>query len=134
MIDVAATDRAWEEMATPRANTSHGNVDPLGAVLARAEGQSPTANLNAERARKMKADADLAELRLAQKRGDVIAVEDVAREQFGVLRTLRNRLRAIPSRESALLFELPDVHALRHRLGQLIDEALSMADEDVDTA
>jgi len=131
MIDVAASDRAWDELAMPRSNSPNG---PIGSLLERAAATSPTASLNAERARKMRADADLAELRLAQKRGEVIAIDEVAREQFGVLRTLRNRLRAIPAREAALLFEISDVHGLRHRLAALIDEALLMADGDVETA
>lgn len=111
--------------------------DPLADILASLDdahdpdgAPSATASLNREKARKMKADAHLAELKLAEKRGEMIQVREVAQVQFALLREVRNKLRAIPARHAAQLAQL-DQHALRHRLVAIIDEALTIKASDI---
>lgn len=152
LIDVLASDALWESTALPRSTSSHahvaGNGGALDGLLSRAAPSASqawpgsavpdapgeltaTQSLNAERARKMAADAQIAELKLGKLRGDLLDSREAGRVQFAVIRTLRNRLRAIPSREAALLAQLKTAHALRHRLTELIDEALRIDEQSI---
>jgi phage terminase Nu1 subunit (DNA packaging protein) len=81
--------------------------------------------LAAERARKMAADAQLAELALAKQRGEVLDREEVARVQEDLARNLRTRLLMIPDQVAHELALLPDEAAIRAHLTLALDRALT---------
>ena len=117
-VDIA--DRLWPEVAH-KTGVKVQTVESSG-------GESVT--LNEARTRKALAEAESKELKLAQQRGELVAIEDVARVYYGILRKLRNRLRAIPGRISALVVAEPDVGEVRRMLSGEIDDALRMVDLD----
>lgn len=59
-------------------------------------GESPRGNAEQERARKDRSQAELNELRLAERRGDLVAREQVIREGRGYVTACRQRLLALP--------------------------------------
>jgi phage terminase Nu1 subunit (DNA packaging protein) len=63
----------------------------------------PLAKATEQRARLASAQADLAELKAAEKRGDLLDAAEVERECSGVLRTVRAGMLAVPSRVGARL-------------------------------
>lgn len=97
--------------AAPRA--APAAFDPDAPVLA------------AERARKMAADAQLAELALAKQRGEVLDRDEVTRAQEDLARTLRARLLMIPDQVAHELALLPDESAIRAHLTLALDRALT---------
>ena len=144
-IDVEASDKLWDENSTPRVYTPRPEpakvnivhaIDPLAAELA-ALGWEPTAEplatavLNAQRARHVRVKTDLAEMTLLQKKGELVSVRDVGRVWFGLLRSARQRLRAIPSRVAAAFAANSNEHEIRVDLTEEIDEALSMLSDDI---
>jgi phage terminase Nu1 subunit (DNA packaging protein) len=82
-------------------------------------------NLAAERARKMAADAQLAELALARQRGEVIEAAAVARETEDLARRLRTRLLLIPREVAHDLALLGEEAAIRGHLTLKIESALT---------
>jgi phage terminase Nu1 subunit (DNA packaging protein) len=63
----------------------------------------PLAKATEQRARLASAQADLAELRTAEKRGELLDAAEVERAWGGVLRTVRASMLAVPSRIGARL-------------------------------
>jgi phage terminase Nu1 subunit (DNA packaging protein) len=97
--------------AAPRA--APAAFDPDAPVLA------------AERARKMAADAQLAELALAKQRGEVLDREDVQRAQEDLARNLRARILMVPDQVAHELALLPDEAAIRGHLVLALERALT---------
>ena len=93
---------------------------------------------HAAKARKMAADADLAELRLAVERGRMVDAQQVAADWHRVLRTTRDRILAVPARVAADLAAIGDAARvrialdaeLRVALHALADEVAAMATAD----
>jgi phage terminase Nu1 subunit (DNA packaging protein) len=69
----------------------------------------PLAKATEQRARLASAQADLAELKAAEKRGELLDAAEVEREWGGVLRTVRAGMLAVPSRIGARLPHLDAV-------------------------
>lgn len=93
-------------------------------------------NFEAERARKMKHDADVAEMEAGVMRGELIRAEDVERAWAGIIASARTRILALPP-ELAMMTAAPDrrveVQAIAQRI---VDAALTeLADgpQDADT-
>ncbi len=85
------------------------------------------------RARKMRADAELAEYDLAKTRGELVAVEDVAALVNEDYSAVRLALLGIPARLSAELVIAEDADMVRAILDESIREALAeLASRDVD--
>jgi len=97
--------------AAPRA--APAAFDPDAPVLA------------AERARKLAADAQLAELALAKQRGEVLDREDVQRAQEDLARNLRARILMVPDQVAHELALLPDEAAIRGHLVLALERALT---------
>lgn len=101
----------------------------------KAKGAAPAAALldpAQEKARRDRAAAELAELRLGQERGRWVAVEAVARVLSGELAALRSRLLALPSRVAPLYASTrtpQEAHALVAREVNDALEELSSAEE-----
>lgn len=91
--DVRACIRAYVPRLREAASRSGPGSKSSGA----------TADLNAEKLRLTKAQADKEETRVARERGELVLAADVAREWSNVLRDVRNALLAVPSRCGASL-------------------------------
>lgn len=80
--------------------------------------------LNFERARKARADADLAELNLARQRGELVALADAKALWFRHWRSHRDRLLAVAEREAAALSATSDPAVCRAIVERAIRGAL----------
>ncbi|GGB62715.1 hypothetical protein GCM10011316_38250 [Roseibium aquae] len=86
----------------------------------------------AERARFIRARADLAEMEAEEKRGSVIAAEEVGTAWIAVLALLRTRLLALPDRLAPQAHELSNVGDIRNLIRAAIREVLDdLAQSDV---
>lgn len=93
----------------------------------RQKGLGDTTNLDLDEARrrKMAAEAALAEYDLAEKRGDVIPIEAIARMVTEDYTRLRTRLLAMPSKLAPLLAVITTPEEARDILDGALEEALS---------
>jgi phage terminase Nu1 subunit (DNA packaging protein) len=84
---------------------------------------SALAKATAERGRLAAAQANLAEIRAAKLRGELVEAAEVEAEWSGVLRTIRASLLAVPSRVAARLPHLSnhDVAEIRAALARPAD-------------
>lgn len=97
------------------------------------------ATLNAARARKMNAEAELAELELARARGLMVTVPDYERALGAVLDRLVGRLRALPARlthlgEAVEVEAEAEVEAIVTELHGMRDPVLEEQDEPAEAA
>jgi len=107
-----------------------GYVRYLRDQVAKAQAGAP--DYAAERARFIRARADLAEMEAEEKRGAVIAVEDVEAAWIAVLALLRTRLLALPDRLAPQLHGAATPAAVRDVLRSAVREALEeLAETDV---
>jgi hypothetical protein len=117
----AASANPLDDLLLPGASDNFG--DP-------GEPPSATASLNVQRARKTKAEAGIAELKLLRASGDMIDKREAARAWFAVIRMWRNRMRSIPSRLASQLVTLDEAEA-RMLLADEIDDALLILPDEV---
>lgn len=86
----------------------------------------------AERARFIRARADLAEMEAEEKRGALIAAEEIEAAWIAVLALLRTRLLALPDRLAPQVFEQSTVGDTRNLIRMTIREVLDdLAQPDV---
>lgn len=86
----------------------------------------------AERARFIRARADLAEMEAEEKRGALIAAEEIEAAWIAVLELLRTRLLALPDRLAPQVFEQSTVGDTRNLIRMTIREVLDdLAQPDV---
>lgn len=106
---------------------------PLAAVTAyctfiREDARRGPADFQEERARLTRARADVAEIELAQRRGELLRREDVDAAMIGAFSRVRARLLAIPSK-AAPLVAMTDVNAADATLRKEINSALKELSE-----
>lgn len=89
---------AWDLAATVRAYCAH-----LRGTASGRGGEEEVANLTAERARLAREQADAQALKNAVLRRELVPVAEVAREWGDVLRSIRARILAVPSRVRSAL-------------------------------
>lgn len=82
------------------------------------------ADYNAARARKMEADAQMAELELLQAKGKLVASEDVAGAWVEVLAAMKAKLLAVPSICAPICATETDLPTIQSILENQIREAL----------
>lgn len=80
-----------------------------------------------ERAGKLAADRQLAELELARRRGELLDREEVRREEEAIARDFRQRILAVPREIAEDLARLPDASAIRAHLTLHLETALGGA-------
>jgi DNA-binding MurR/RpiR family transcriptional regulator len=80
-----------------------------------------------ERAGKLAADRQLAELELARRRGELLDREEVRREEEAIARELRQRILAVPREVAEDLARLPDAQSIRAHLTMHLETALGGA-------
>jgi hypothetical protein len=78
-----------------------------------------------ERTRKMKADADIAEIQLAKLQGTLCVAEDVIKAWETVLQACKAKFLAMPTKTAPLLANEIDVAAIQIILEEQVKEALS---------
>lgn len=78
--------------------TVRGYVQHLRGVASGRGTEEATLTLTGERARLARAQAEAQEMKNAQARGELVAAEDVTRAWSDLLRTVRSRVLAVPSR------------------------------------
>ena len=78
-----------------------------------------------ERTRKMKADADIAEIQLAKLQGTLCLAEDVVKAWETVLQACKAKFLSMPTKTAPLLANQDDVSAIQLILEEQIKEALS---------
>jgi phage terminase Nu1 subunit (DNA packaging protein) len=113
--------------------TSQGHKFNTGAVIAwlrqrDAEGGNPTdaaKSQQEERRRYMAASAELKELRLAEKRGSMIRVEDVVPIVADELANVRSRLMAMPGRLAPAIAGMQDQAQIEAAIRDEVTAALS---------
>jgi phage terminase Nu1 subunit (DNA packaging protein) len=91
-------------------------------------------NFESERARKMKHDADLAEMEAARERGDLIPATDVQREWTGILANIRARLLALPTKLAARTAPPDRLTAVESEARKIINEALTEMSDGAEPA
>jgi len=124
LVDLGALPGAWSAAVHPRARGAQV-ADTSEPLAARAESQ----------ARREAALAVMAELDLAQRRGELVKVEDVEREWFENGRMLRDRLEALPQRIAPLVAGTHEAQAtLIDALREGIRDALNTAADAVSGA
>jgi phage terminase Nu1 subunit (DNA packaging protein) len=110
-----------------------GRYDLVGAVrgyvrylrVQAARVQGGAADFGAERARLVRAKADLAEMDAACRRGELLAASDVEEAWIAVLARLRARLLALPDRMAPLVHQETTIAGVRAQIRQAVGEALS---------
>lgn len=78
-----------------------------------------------ERTRKMKADADTAEINLAKLKGELCLTADVVKAWESVLHAARAKLLAMPSKISPILANETETSQVKHLLEEALREALT---------
>ena len=79
---------------------------------------------NAARARKMEADADLAELELLQAKKELLSANDVLNSWVEVLAAMRAKMLSLPTVTAPLVANETDIGAIQHIIEKQIHEAL----------
>jgi len=107
-----------------------GYVRYLREQASKAQAGAP--DYAAERARFIRARADLAEMEAEEKRGALIAAEEIEAAWIAVLALLRTRLLALPDRLAPQVFEQSTVGDTRNLIRMTIREVLDdLAQPDV---
>jgi phage terminase Nu1 subunit (DNA packaging protein) len=116
-----------------RSGAERGRYDLVGAVRGyvhylreqAARSQAGTADFGAERARLVKAKADLAEMDAGARRSDLLPAADVEAAWIAVLERLRARLLVLPDRLAPLVHEETTIAGARASIRETIAEALT---------
>jgi len=80
---------------------------------------------NSARARKMEADADLAELELLQAKKELLSANDVLNSWVEVLAAMRAKMLSLPTVTAPLIANETDIGAIQHIIEKQIHEALN---------
>jgi len=116
-----------------RTGAERGRYDLVGAVRGyvrylrdqATSSQSGIADLGTERARLVKAKADLAEMDAGSRRGDLLPAAEVEEAWIAVLARLRARLLVLPDRLAPLVHEETTIAGARASIRGIITEALA---------
>ncbi len=121
-LDPVVADHLWERRTDPvqsaRALGQQRSSSPAKVADAdqpAGEGRGQTDGYCDSKARRDRAEAQLAELELGERIGELVQKVGVARETFGVFRALRERILTVPDRIAPILAAESDgakVHTL----------------------
>jgi len=121
---------ALRDSGTVRGDTLAEWVASYCAHLREQAGARSGAGLTAARARKAAAEAEIRELDLAERRGELLRRDEALATWQGIVATARQRLRAVPSRVAPQLLAMADVPAIHQLLLDEIDLALTELADD----
>ncbi len=102
-------------------------ADYLAARLAAAQGDDDDAELRAERLRKLKADADLAEIEVGKAVGKLVLASEVLGEWTRLIAAMKSRLLSLPARLGPQVVILPSAQAAT----ELIDNEMRAVLEEL---
>jgi phage terminase Nu1 subunit (DNA packaging protein) len=146
-IGVSARPRHLSERRVPHLSregvipqAARGQYDLLGSVRGyvrylrdqAAKAQAGAPDYAAERARFIRARADLAEMEAEEKRHSLIAADQIEAAWIAVLALLRTRLLSLPDRLAPKAFDQPSVGDTRNLIRTAIREVLNdLAEPDI---
>lgn len=114
--------------------SSHGQYELIGTVtnyikylqerVPGGGGSKTSADISTERARLLKAQADMVEIELAEKNGELVSVSDVEADWMGMVNACRSKLLAIPTKSAYQIAHLNDSHEIEKYLKRTVYEAL----------
>ncbi len=81
-------------------------------------------NYDKSRARKVAAEADLAETKLAEMRGELVRASDVAKAWEGTLGAMKAKMISIPSKAAPIVASESEASICQETLELLVNEAL----------
>lgn len=135
------TIRNWVALGCPQRMRSKRPAYMLSEVIAwrRKQDQidargSEKPDLAAEQARKLRADADLAELKVQERRGELVPAADVERQMERLCGTLRSRVLGVRGRWAPRILGLgtmPDATRVLDELANDVLEALRSAGDEL---
>ena len=102
-VDPVAADAQWARNTRPRAGSQPTNDSAGSAAAPDREDDDSGTGYWASKARRESAEADLAELKLAEQRGELVRAGDVRAAHAKRLAGLREALLQIPARLGAVL-------------------------------
>ena len=122
-VDVR-TVRRWDEEGHPRnVDGTYNSQNSIGWRMQRETGSD--LDLNAERARLAKEQADKNALDNAERRGELISVETIKQLWGGFYIAVRNGVLALPTKVAAELATMTDANRIRDRLTTELYQILS---------
>ncbi len=123
-IDPRLADLEWERLTDP----AHAQT-PDVAPTAGADVNAP--DYHAERARKERALARLAEIDLAEKEGGLVPADAVLQAWTDMLRSARDKLLAIPTmvKQARPHLELPDVAEIEKQIHHVLTDLATDGDQ-----
>lgn len=147
-VDPAAADRAWDARTDvdQQSRGALGGYAPKTAPQAQVAQAAPAASpmvdavvsdrdtYFAHKARRELVEAQLAELELAEKRGELVRRADVERETFATMRALRDRMLGVADRIAAQVAAEGDVAKVHEIIVREIRESLRRVTEVIEGA
>ena len=142
VVDEALAEKELEEntralagkLGKPNVVVVPTSASPKDSEPSRSKAEkSASADYNRERAKKVKADRELAELKLAQLRGELVPVDEAAKVFAEALSDLRAHLLAVPDRLSGDLASETDRGKVRNILRADLVSALDRASRALQT-
>ena len=110
----------------PRGTRLYDSVEALRLLF----GGAGLLNPQQQRARLDKARADMAELELQQRAGELIAVSDVKAVWTEEVQRVKNKLLHLPARIAPTIIGVDELRAVERTLREAIIEALSELEKD----
>ena len=89
-------------------------------------------DFNAEKARKTKAEADLAEMEAAKTKGDLVLLRDVERGLEYAFAEIKTNLRSVPSRVVGRIVGETEEHKIKEAILDEIDNVLDSLAKNID--
>lgn len=98
----------------------------------RSLGDDDVPDVGVERARRLRAQADISELKRDKMRGDLIDIQKVERQAEQTMIHIQSRLLQLPERVSGRLVALEAEHEIKHLLRNEVEEVLNSLADDAD--
>lgn len=128
IADPELADREWEENTRPRADKPSATLAPPAGALDVPDYMESRARREAAAARREAAQAEMAELDLKERRGELIAVADVRAEVEARYERVRTRVLGVPSQAAQLLPHLAGemVPVLESEIREALEELANL--------
>ncbi len=96
-------------------------------------GSKTSADISTERARLLKGQADMIEMELEERTGQLIDIEKVENDWMTMVNACRSKLLGIPTKSAYQIAHLNDTHEIEKYLKRIIYEALDeLATQEID--
>jgi len=112
--------------AAPAPAPAPASATPAAQPPAAAPSDATAMNYHVARTLREAAEAQMAQLKLQQQRGNLIDKDAAVQAVYTTFRALRDTLLALPRRHAAALADAPDRHALEQQLDTILRDALTL--------